>query len=178
MTPEAVFTILRDAFPDDVSEVQVDGTQPYAVVNAARWADIAAFLRDDERLGFNFLRCISGVDHIEDGLLTAVYDLHALERPASPGGWWKLHAEISIRVPTERDEPRIPSVAHIWAAADWHEREAFDLLGIIFEGHPNLKRILCCEDWVGHPLRKDYEFPLEYHGIPAVTEYAQTRPQH
>jgi NADH-quinone oxidoreductase subunit C len=61
--------------------------------------------------------------------------------------------------------PTCPSVAHVWAIADWHEREAYDLLGIEFTGHPNLQRILCVEDWVGHPLRKDYEFPKEYHGI-------------
>ncbi|HEY2841081.1 MAG TPA: NADH-quinone oxidoreductase subunit C, partial [Pirellulales bacterium] len=61
--------------------------------------------------------------------------------------------------------PEVPSVAGVWSTADWHEREVYDLSGVRFIGHPNLRRILCPEDWVGHPLRKDYEMPLEYHGI-------------
>ena len=59
----------------------------------------------------------------------------------------------------------VPSVTSLWRSADWHEREVYDLSGVWFIGHPNLTRILLSEDWVGHPLRKDYEFPLEYHGI-------------
>ena len=65
----------------------------------------------------------------------------------------------------EGELPEIPTVTGVWKIADWHERETFDLVGINFVGHPNLVRILCAEDWVGHPLRKDYEFPLEYHGM-------------
>ena len=68
----------------------------------------------------------------------------------------------------EGEIPEVPSVSRVWAVADWHEREAYDLMGIRFTGHPNLVRILCPDDWVGHPLRKDYEFPLEYHGIRAM----------
>ena len=63
--------------------------------------------------------------------------------------------------------PHIPSVSEVWKTALWHERETFDLVGVVFDGHPDLRRILCPEDWVGHPLRKDYEMPHEYHGIRA-----------
>jgi NADH-quinone oxidoreductase subunit C len=77
---------------------------------------------------------------------------------------------VKVKVPRWKNDqpgqlPDVPSVSGVWAIADWHEREAFDLVGINFTGHPDLRRILCAEDWVGHPLRKDYEFPLEYHGI-------------
>ena len=178
MAPEAILKLLQDTFPDDVTEIVVQGLQPCAVVKPANWHKVALFLRDDERLRFDWLRCLSGVDHIEDKLLTAVYDLHATRPAESPDGMWSIRNEIAIKVPVERDRPHIPSVADVWPAADWHEREAYDLLGIIFDNHPDLRRILCCDDWVGHPLRKDYEFPLEYHGIPATTEFAQTRPQH
>ena len=61
--------------------------------------------------------------------------------------------------------PELPSVSGLWSTADWHEREVYDLSGVYFTDHPNMRRILCPEDWVGHPLRKDYEMPLEYHGI-------------
>ena len=178
MAPEGVLAILKEAFPAEVTETVAEGLHPHAVVKAENWHEFALFLRDDERLGFDWLRCLSGVDHIEDKLLTAVYELHATQQPDTPGGWWTLRNEIAIKIHVDRDDPHIPSVADVWPAANWHEREAYDLLGIVFDGHPDLRRILCCEDWVGHPLRKDYEFPLEYHGIPAVTEYGQTRPQH
>ena len=59
----------------------------------------------------------------------------------------------------------MPTLCHLWPSADWHEREAYDLVGINFVGHPDLCRILLSDDWVGYPLRKDYTFPLEYHGI-------------
>ncbi len=178
MTPESVLKILKDEFGEAVTNVVVDGHHPHAIVAVERWRDIARFLRDDERLGFDWLRCLSGVDHLEDKLLTAVYDLHATQPPETPGGMWSIRHEIAIKVRVDRDNPHIPSVADLWPAADWHEREAFDMFGFIFDGHPDLRRILCCEDWVGHPLRKDYEFPLEYHGIPATTEYNQTRIVH
>ena len=178
MAPEQVFSILAERFGDVVVEVNVADGHPCAVVQPQRWHELALFLRDDERLGFNWLRCISGVDHIEDKRLTAVYELHAIRPPARSDGLWELHAEIAIVVRVDRDQPHIPSVADVWPAADWHEREAFDLLGIVFDGHPDPRRILCCEDWVGHPLRKDYEFPLEYHGIPAVTQFGPARGQH
>ena len=75
-----------------------------------------------------------------------------------------------IKVFCPRDNPSVPSVADLWPAADWHEREAYDMFGIVFDGHPDLRRILCADDWEGFPLRKDYVFPREYHGIPASVE--------
>lgn len=176
--------MLQARFRAAVTSFDIAGAHPHVVIDAAAWHDAARYLRDDVGLGFNFLRCISAVDHIEDGVFTIIYDLHAIGRalPSSSDRsrppMCSLRGEIAIKVRVPRSAPHIPTVSDIWPAANWHEREAFDLLGVRFDGHPNLKRILCCDDWVGHPLRKDYEFPLEYHGIPAVTEYKMTRPQH
>lgn len=187
MTPEAIAKALKDRFPDAVSDVKLEGAHPRAVVKAEQWPAVAKFLRDDPKMGFNWLRCVSAVDYLEDNVLAAVYDLHSARPAADPKACWRAEHEFAVQVSVPRGDPRIPSVANVWPAADWHEREAYDLMGIIFENHPDSidsddgprpRRILCPEDWQGHPLRKDYEFPLEYNGIPAVTEFGQTRPQH
>ncbi len=88
--------------------------------------------------------------------------------PLAADGLWHSAGMIAIRVRVPREGGHVPSVADVWPTANWHEREAFDLLGVTFDGHPDLRRILCPDDWVGHPLRKDYEFPKEYEGIPAA----------
>jgi NADH-quinone oxidoreductase subunit C len=91
------------------------------------------------------------------------------------GSYWTGDNEIAVRVRVPRDGGHLPSVADVWPAADWHEREVYDMLGVTFEGHPGLRRILCPDDWEGHPLRKDYEFPKEYHGIPGTPEFEHAR---
>ncbi len=178
MTPEEVCSILTAERPDAAESASAAGLHPHVLVRPQHWRSVAAFLRDDPRLRFDWLRCITAVDHIEDGLFTLIYELHATQAPAQAGGLWRVGGEIAVKVRIPRDAPRVDSVADIWPAANWHEREAFDLMGVHFTGHPDLRRILCCDDWVGHPLRRDYEFPLEYRGIPGTTEYAQSRPQH
>ncbi len=150
---------------------------------------MAEFLRDDPELRFNLLRCITGLDLLEDNKLAAVYDMHALAPPAanSKEGYYELLNEFAVRVEVDRDNPHIPTVSGIWPAADWHEREAYDMFGIVFDDHPDSledhdglhpRRILCPDDWIGYPLRKDYRYPMEYHGIPGTTEYELTSPKH
>lgn len=197
MAPEEIAGVLKERFGDAVTEVNITGAHPHVTVAAERWPEIARFLRDDARLKFNWLRCVSGVDLLEADQLAAVYDLHAAEpvdgggavsnRVPVGGGLWRERHEFAVKVKVPRGNPRVPSVADVWPAADWHERETYDLMGILFENHPDAvdgpdglhpRRILCPDDWDGHPLRKDYEFPLDYHGIPCVTEYGQVRPQH
>jgi len=178
MEPESVCTILQETFGDAIPAIDLEGSHPHARVQAERWPEVALFLRDDPRLQFNLLRCVSAVDLLADDKLAAIYDLMALPFAQAGSTLITTTGEFAVRVEVDRGDPHIPTVAHVWPAADWHEREAYDLMGIVFDGHPDLRRILCCDDWRGHPLRKDYEFPLEYHGIPGTTEYELNNPIH
>ncbi len=177
MAPEDICKLLKSQFGEAIIETATQGAHPQARVAPDRWPEVAKFLRHDGRLAFNLLRSISAIDLLADNLLACVYDMMRipLDRPTE---LITTTCEFAIRVVTDRDAPVIPTVSHVWPAADWHEREAYDLMGIRFSGHPDLRRILCPDDWEGHPLRKDYDFPLEYHGIPATTEYELTNPRH
>lgn len=178
MSPEEICTRLTREFGDAIVETVVDTHHPHAVIMADAWPAVADYLRDDEGMGFDLLRCITAIDRVADNQLVAVYDLLATRPGPSAGDLWTLKAAFAITIKVDRDDPRIPSVAHVWATADWHEREAYDLMGIVFDGHPDLRRILCPDDWEGFPLRKDYVFPREYQGIPGTTEYDLTNPVH
>ncbi|MFG0329199.1 MAG: NADH-quinone oxidoreductase subunit C [Phycisphaerales bacterium] len=160
LTPQQIATKLADAFGDAILESHPGDKHPRVHIDAARWLEVAEFLAVDEELRFDYLLCVSGVDYLVDDKLCCVYDLRSMTHGH----------EFAVKVYTDRAEPVVPSVVHIWPGADWHEREIFDLFGVDFPGHPDLRRILLPEDWVGHPLRKDYEFPREYHGIPGSYE--------
>jgi NAD(P)H-quinone oxidoreductase subunit J len=106
--------------------------------------------------GFNYLRCQCAYDSGPGKELVSVYDLTKLSDDAdSP-------QEVRIKCFLPRDNPRVASVYWIWKSADWQERECYDMYGIVYEGHPNLKRLLMPEDWEGYPLRKDYISPDFY----------------
>ena len=187
MIAEEIADILKKRFGDKIRSAKLETAHPHVEVDPAAWHEVALHLRTDDRLQFDMLRCISAVDMLEDERLVAVYDLHSTQGVEHGKELWTERHAFCVKVAVPRANPRIPSVADVWAAADWHEREAYDLMGIVFEGHPDSvtgpegarpRRILCPDDWEGHPLRKDYDFPMAYHGIPAVTEYGQTRPVH
>ena len=177
MTPEQIGQILKTEFPAAVQDLVLGGGHPYAVIEASAWPKVALFLRDDPRLRFNLLRSISSLDLLADDRLACVCDLMSVDVGCGTDLITQTH-EFAVRVVVDRNHPHMATVAHVWPAADWHEREAYDLMGIVFDGHPDPRRILLPDDWVGHPLRKDYEFPLEYHGIPATTEYELPNPKH
>lgn len=103
--------------------------------------------------GFNYLACQGAYDSGPGKALVSFYHLTKLSDNAD------RPAEVRIKVFLPRDNPKIPSVYWIWQAADWQERESYDMYGIVYEGHPNLKRLLMPEDWIGWPLRKDYISP-------------------
>ncbi|MCO6435597.1 MAG: NADH-quinone oxidoreductase subunit C [Phycisphaerae bacterium] len=177
MAPEEVCRLLKERFGDAILDAAVEGGHPQSEVTPGRWPEVAQFLRDEPRLRLNLLRSITALDLIADDKLACVYDLQSVSLDRL-GDLVRATTEFAVKVAVPRSVPRIPTVSHVWPAADWHEREAYDLMGIVFEGHPDLRRILCADDWEGHPLRKDYEFPMEYHGIPATTEYELPNPTH
>ena len=174
MTAEEIAGILKQTFAEAITEVAVDSLHPQVTVVAERWAEVARFLRDDPHLAMNMLRCISAIDRHPEPFIDLVYDLVSMQfgKPNGdtprPGALWAESGAIAVKVRLPRDGGHVRSVADVWPAAEWHEREAFDLFGVSFDGHPDLRRILCPDDWAGNPLRKDYVFPTEYDGIPAA----------
>lgn len=152
---------ISTAFPESEPELkQGDIGDPWINLPAGQLKEIAKFLRDDEELRFDVLMCLSGVHYKKEEELGVAYHLHSTE---------KTH-KISLKVRVPESEPVVPSVESVWKTADWHEREAFDMVGVQFSGHPNHTRILCPDDWEGHPLRKDYVQQEFYQGMPTQYE--------
>ena len=144
MTAEQILDELKARFGEAVLQGGVKGNEVRVKVAPSKSLELCQAFYD---LGFEYLNCLSGVDWIEERELEVVYHISSLRH--------KYKAVVKVRVP--RQNPVVRSVTSIWKTANWHEREAYDLFGIHFEGHPDLRRILTSEDWVGHPLRKDYE---------------------
>jgi NADH-quinone oxidoreductase subunit C len=138
---------VKEKFPDAVVEGKLCRDDLFLTVKKDSLLDVCRFLRDDPALNFNYLSFIAGAHYPKraDAPLECVYGLYSV------GKWHSVY----LRVHTKEDEP-IPSVTGVWPAANWNEREAYDLYGIRFEGHPGLKRILLPEWWDGYPMRKDY----------------------
>lgn len=138
-----------------------EALQPSLTVEASNIEAICLELRDNPETYFDFLSCLSGVDYGgESGEFGVVYHLASIP--------FKTMAVLKVRVKGSRDPedlPEVPSVASVWRTAEWHEREAYDLVGIRFTGHPDLRRILLPDDWEGYPLRKDYKTAESYRGI-------------
>ncbi len=157
MTPQEISEKLAAKF-SGVSDIGLEAkldapVDPTIKVSPNHILEVAKFLRDDDDMLFDYLSCLSGVDL--KGKLAVVYQLYSMV---------KRH-KITIRVEVPTENPSVPSVESIWRTANWHEREAFDLFGITFTGHPDLRRILLPYDWDGHPLRKDYQVPEFYNGM-------------
>ena len=154
MNAQEIHSRLKARFGDGIGEwTAPEAGDPFIQVQPTYLREVSRFLRDEVDLRFDFLRLISAVDWTDR--LSSAYHLYSYEHN---------HA-VTLRVDLLRAAPRVGSVADVWPAADWHEREAYDLMGIVYEGHPALKRILLPDDWAGYPLRKDYKAPEEYNGV-------------
>lgn len=139
---------LKEKYPDAVVDDPRDGYSGL-VVEPEKLVEVATALRDE--LGFNYLSSVTGVDLIEDDKMEAVYHIYSIDKGGSA---------VVLKAQTDRDEAKLPSLISVWPGADFQEREAFDLLGIHFEGHPDLRRILTWDGFDGHPLRKDWKEPF------------------
>ncbi|MBO7748973.1 NADH-quinone oxidoreductase subunit C [Paenibacillus sp. MWE-103] len=139
--------VAEDAI-DEAYINELDGHRPTLIVRGDRLRATAALAKSHPSLRMDYLRNVSGVDY--ETHLEVAYHLVSLQSGQ----------EIALKVKTDREAPSVPSVVPVWATANWNEREIYDLLGIDFPGHPDLRRIMMPDNWVGHPLRKDYE-PLD-----------------
>jgi NADH-quinone oxidoreductase subunit C len=165
---EEIFNLLKEKYNDGIKELVKQPIDAYITCDPLLINVISLFLMTHEDLLFDNLMILSGVDDangktvlvdglktIEGGTLSVYYHLEST----------KLRHKIVLRVSAPRENPEVESVSLVWHSADWHEREAFDLFGIKFLNHPDLRRILMPDDWEGHPLRKDYANPEFYLGI-------------
>ena len=137
---------LQNNFRESVLETNVFKGEVTHVVRKEALRAICNFLKSDPELRMNYLVDVLGVDYYPNvPRFEVVYHLYSVSR--------RHRVRLKVRV---NEGEAVPTVADIWSAADWPEREAYDMFGIVFEGHPNLKRIYLSEDWEGHPMRKDY----------------------
>lgn len=176
MNEPSLLDQLNSRFGDQLVTIEVNVIDPWIEVTTGGLVDVCQYLKEDPQWQLDLLNCITAVDYLHtdpkkaakvdwEPHLEVVYHLSSTKT--------KQTLVLKVTLPRwlgEGDDqpqqlPEIPSVSSIWRTANWHEREVYDLSGVLFTGHPDLRRILCPEDWVGHPLRKDYEMPLEYHGI-------------
>ena len=149
---------IAEKFPESIDKEQ---NKDWIQLKPENWLEIAKWLKSNESLYFYSLQCNTGMD-LGEVILESRYNLHSMKH---------LH-KIEIRIKVSVEKPDIPSVEEVWRVADWFERETYDMFGINFIGHRDLRRILLPEDWEGWPLRKDYEEQETYHGIvvPKVKE--------
>jgi NADH-quinone oxidoreductase subunit C len=162
MSFEEIKLLLTDKFGEDIIVgEETGGLQPALLIDPERIADVCLELRNNPKTYFDFLSCLSGVDYgVETGRFGVVYHLASIP--------YQMQLTLKVSKAHDRDSdelPTFPSVTKVYLSADWHEREAYDMIGIFFEGHPDLRRILLPDDWEGFPLRKDYKTAEYYKGI-------------
>lgn len=147
-----------------VSTFDQDALQPWIEIAPSFLVPVCRFLREDPAFYFDMLACLTGLDEgTKANRIGVIYHLTSIPK----------NQQLVLKCMVARDSgqeenkglPVLPSVSAIWRTAEWHEREAYDLFGLFFTNHPDLRRILMPEDWPGHPLRKDYENPEFYHDV-------------
>jgi NADH-quinone oxidoreductase subunit C len=166
--PKDVYAALQGRFGDAVYDYAEGGDAKTGVtrdgtckVKAAELVAVMTTLRDDPALRFDFLQCVTAVDWHKQNVMQVVYHLYSYDH---------RHTFV-VKVDLPREDPVVASMVPLWPTADWLEREQFDLYGVMFRGHPDLRRLLMPDDWEGWPMRKDYKEAGDYRGIP-TTRYS------
>jgi NADH-quinone oxidoreductase subunit C len=154
MNPQEICDLLTERFGSQILESKPEALNPWSAIQPSTILEVCQFLYSDERLGMDHLELLGGADYKDR--IEIVYVLYSM----------KQHHRYTLKCRLPRESPSISSVESVWAVANWHEREAYDMFGIVFEGHSDLRRILCPDDWEGYPLRKDYKFPKTYRDMP------------
>ncbi len=153
MEPKKIYAILSEKFSGKIKQFAENTFPPSVLVEPDAIADVCRFLKMEDDMDFKSLMCLSGVDLKDQGKMAVVYHLNSM----------KHKHKITVKVELDRNNPHVQTVELVWPGANFYEREAYDLFGIVFDGHSDLRRILMPEDWEGHPMRKDYVYPKRYH---------------
>ena len=153
---DSIKNLLKQEFPSMEFSPLENCTPGGFLIPTPNIHEVCEFLHANENTYFDHLACLTAIDNgEEDNSMEVVYTLYSIPRD--------FH--LTLKVIPKRSNPEVKSVSDVWRSANWHEREAFDLFGIKFTDHPDLRRILLPADWVGHPMRKDYKQDETYHGM-------------
>jgi NADH-quinone oxidoreductase subunit C len=154
MNPQEITAVLAEKFGNQILESKPDAINPWSAIEPSAILRVCQFLRSDSRLSMDHLELLGGADYKDR--LEVVYVLYSMQH----------RHRYTLKCRLGREAPVVHTVESVWAVANWHEREAYDMFGIVFERHSDLRRILCPDDWEGYPLRKDYKFPKSYRDMP------------
>ncbi|HET6921887.1 MAG TPA: NADH-quinone oxidoreductase subunit C [Anaeromyxobacteraceae bacterium] len=160
MTTGEIHEKLKGRFGDAVGPLSEPKIDPFCAVKAECLVDACRWLKGEPGLELDFCEDLTAVDWPRRNVIEVVYHLFS----------YRHRHGIVLKVEADRERPVVPSVEGVWKAANFMEREVYDLFGVTFTGHPDLRRILLPDDWVGHPLRKDYQEAGGYHGVPNLRE--------
>jgi len=157
MTFENILDRIKETLGQSiVSSIDENATPKAIIINKEDLLKVMTLLHEDEKLYFDSLSCLTGIDNGPDkGTMEVIYNLYSIP----------FDHHLMVKVMFDRDNPEVQTLTSIWKTADWQEREAYDMFGIKFKGHPDLRKILMPADWEGFPLRKDYKEQEFYRGI-------------
>lgn len=152
---ENIVSLVRSVTTGEVKE-DLNATPKGIIISSGDLLSVCKMLHENSSTYFDMLTCLTGIDNgLQAGTMEVVYNLYSIP----------FNHHLTLKVILPRDKPEVHTISHIWKTADWHEREAYDLFGIQFTNHPDLRRILLPADWDGYPLRKDYKHQEYYRGV-------------